>query len=100
MLIKAADDKQPEVDALEALLSRPDVGRERRARIEQEIRSIRAGVSGERDAAYEIEFHLAANKNQMTLHDLRVECDGRVAQIDHLIINRLLDIWVCESKHL
>jgi len=99
MLIKAADDKQPEVDALEALLSRPDVGRERRARIEQEIRSIRAGVSGERDAAYEIEFHLAANKNQMTLHDLRVECDGRVAQIDHLIINRLLDIWVCESKH-
>ena len=99
MLIKAADNKQPEVDALEALLSRPDVGRERRARIEQEIRSIRAGVSGERDAAYEIEFHLAANKNQMTLHDLRVECDGRVAQIDHLIINRLLDIWVCESKH-
>jgi len=35
----------------------------------------------------------------MTIHDLRIEVDGRVAQIDHLIINRLLDIWVCESKH-
>ena len=56
-------------------------------------------MSGERDAAYAIEFHYGANKNRMTIHDLRIELDGRVAQIDHLIINRLLDIWVCESKH-
>ena len=99
MQIKSADDKQPQIDALEALLPRPDVDGTTRRRIEQEIRMIRAGASGERDAAYEIEFHHGANKNQMTLHDLRIECDGRVAQIDHLIINRLLDIWVCESKH-
>jgi hypothetical protein len=99
MQIKSADDKQPQIDLLDALLARPDVDGATRRRIEQEIRMVRAGVSGERDAAYEIEFHLGANKNQMTLHDLRVECDGRVAQIDHLIINRLLDIWVCESKH-
>jgi hypothetical protein len=97
--IKSADDKRPEIDALEGFLARPDVDGATRWRIEQEIRMIRAGASGERDAAYEIEFHLAANRNQMTLHDLRIECDGRVAQIDHLIINRLLDIWVCESKH-
>jgi hypothetical protein len=97
--IKSADDKQPQIDALEALLLRPDVDGTTRRLIDQEIRMIRAGVTGERDAAYEIEFHLGANKNQMTLHDLRIECDGRVAQIDHLIINRLLDIWVCESKH-
>ena len=35
----------------------------------------------------------------MTIHDLRIEVGGRVAQIDHLVINRLLDIWVLESKH-
>ena len=99
MLIKSADDKQPQIDALEALLARSDVDAQTRRRIEQEVRMIRAGASGERDATYEIEFHLATNKNQMTIHDLRIECDGRVAQIDHLIINRLLDIWVCESKH-
>jgi hypothetical protein len=34
----------------------------------------------------------------MTIHDLRLEVAGRVAQIDHLIIDRLLGIWVCESK--
>jgi len=99
LLIKSADDKQPQIDALEALLARSDVDAQTRRRIEQEVRMIRAGASGERDATYEIEFHLATNKNQMTIHDLRIECDGRVAQIDHLIINRLLDIWVCESKH-
>ena len=99
MQIKSADDQQPQIDALEALLPRPDVDGTTRRRVEQEIRMIRAGATGEREAAYEIEFHLGANKNQMTLHGLRIECDGRVAQIDHLVINRLLDIWVCESKH-
>lgn len=34
----------------------------------------------------------------MVLHDLRLECEGRVAQIDHLLINRFLEIYVCESK--
>ena len=29
----------------------------------------------------------------------RLEVDGRVAQIDHLIVNRFLHVWVCESKH-
>ena len=35
----------------------------------------------------------------MILNDLRVEHNDLVAQIDHLIINRWLDIWVCESKN-
>jgi hypothetical protein len=60
---------------------------------------MRAGVAGERDAAYEIEFYFSQSPNFVTIHDLRIDHDGRVAQIDHLIINRLLQIWVCESKH-
>jgi hypothetical protein len=96
--IKAADDKRPQVDALTSLLSRPDVLPPTRKRIEQEIRNIRAGEKGERDAAYDIEFHYGDTKNVVTVHDLRVECDGRVAQIDHLLINRLLEICICESK--
>ncbi|MEK9817093.1 MAG: nuclease-related domain-containing protein, partial [Limnobacter sp.] len=38
-------------------------------------------------------------KNWAVIHDLRIEHKGRVAQIDHLLINRLMEIWVCESKH-
>ncbi len=34
----------------------------------------------------------------MVLHDLRIEEAGQVAQIDHLLINRFLEIYVLESK--
>jgi hypothetical protein len=50
--------------------------------------SIRAGIAGERDAAYAIEFELGGCQNRCTIRDLRLEVDGRVAQIDHLIVRR------------
>ena len=99
MLIKAADDRQADLDALADLLTRPDVNGATRKRIDQEIRTIRAGVKGERDAAYEIDFFCRDRPNWAVLHDLRLEVDGLVAQIDHLLISRLLIFWVCESKH-
>lgn len=99
MQIKAADDRTADIKVLEGLLARPALPMATRQEIEQEIRSIRAGVVGERDAAYEIEFYFGKSRNYVTIHDLRIDHDGRVAQIDHLIINRVLQIWVCESKH-
>lgn len=99
MQVKAADDRTADIKALEGLLERPDLPAATRQRIDQEIRSMRAGVVGERDAAYEIEFYFGTSQNYVTIHDLRIEHDGRVAQIDHLILNRVLQIWVCESKH-
>lgn len=98
MIIKTADDKNPEISALEALCSRPDVSPDVRKRIEQEIRNVRAGIKGEKDAAYEIDFHFGTTKNYAIIHDLRIECEGRVAQIDHLLIGRFLDMWICETK--
>jgi hypothetical protein len=99
MKIKAADDIRPDLDALRGLLRRPDLGAKTRSAIELEIRTMEAGAEGERDAAYEIEFYCNKSKNQATIHGLRLEIGDRTAQIDHLIVNRLLDIWVCESKH-
>lgn len=99
MLIKSADDKQPQIAALEALLARPDADAEMRRRIEIEIKKVRAGVAGERDATYEIEFVLGRSPHWATIHDLRLEVGDRVAQIDHIVINHLLDVWVVESKH-
>jgi nuclease-like protein len=97
-VLKVADDKQREIDALQALISRSDVNPPTKKRIEEEIWRIRAGMKGEKDAAYEIDFYYAAGDNHVVIHDLRVEFKGRVAQIDHLILNRAFDIWVCESK--
>lgn len=99
MLIKKADDREADIAALKALRDRPDLDSWTRERADQELRRLQAGGKGERESAYEIEFLLGANRNRATIHDLRIEVEGRVAQIDHLIIDRLLGITVCESKH-
>lgn len=99
MIIKEADDKRTQIETLQSLLERSDATPDIRKRIEQELRNIRAGMKGETEAAYEIGFHFGPSKNWAIIHDLRIECDGRIAQIDHIVINRLLDIYVCESKH-
>ncbi|MBK8320828.1 MAG: NERD domain-containing protein [Betaproteobacteria bacterium] len=98
MIIKQADDKSKDIQTLQELAARTDATPDVRQRIEQEIRNIRSGMKGEAEAAFEMEFNYAASKNWMVIHDLRLECDGRVAQIDHLLINRFLEIYVCESK--
>jgi len=99
MIIKEADDKKPAIRELQALLSRPDCKADAKKRIEQEIRNIQAGARGEEEAAYEMKVHWGESKNWMAIHDLRIEHGGLVAQIDHLLINRFMEFWVCESKH-
>lgn len=98
MLIKSADDKTKDIETLQGLLNHPTASADTKRKIEQEIRFIQSGVKGERDAAYEIEFDYGSSKNWAVIHDLRIEHRGRVAQIDHILINRFLDVWVCESK--
>ncbi|MEI2678561.1 MAG: nuclease-related domain-containing protein [Burkholderiaceae bacterium] len=99
MLIKAATDRSQDLETLQSLLTAPGITASTRTLIDKEIRNIRAGAKGESEAAYEIEFHHKASRNWAVIHDLRIEHQGRVAQIDHLLINRWLEIWVCESKH-
>lgn len=99
MIIKSSDDRQPDIDALTALLARSDLSPSTRQKIEQEIRTIRAGITGEREAAYELDFHYGASTKSVVIHDLRIEVEGHTAQIDHLLISRFLDFWVFETKH-
>lgn len=100
MIIKAADDKRQEIAALERLLARHAEDARRRDQIEQMIRRLRAGIRGEEEAAYEMRVHWGDSKDWMVIHDLRVRHDDLTAQIDHLLMNRWLEIWVCESKRV
>jgi hypothetical protein len=99
MIIKNAEDKQCQIEALQTLLAHPGADSSIKKRIEREILNIKAGVRGEEEAAYEIKVHWGESKNWMVIHDLRIEHGGLVAQIDHLLINRFMEVWVCESKH-
>lgn len=99
MVIKPADDKESHVAGLERLAARPDADAAIRKRIELDIRFQRAGMRGEREAAYEIDFTYGpTSENWVVIHDLRLVHLGRVAQIDHLLMNRLLQCYVLETK--
>jgi hypothetical protein len=98
MQFKAAERRDADVIALERLLDRAHVPATTRKRIEIEIAQIRSGEKAERAAAYDIELYFGRSDNWATIHDLRIEVDGLAAQLDHLIMNRLAEVWVCESK--
>ena len=98
MIIKSRDPKDRDIAELDALLKQADAPG-KRFLIERELRAMRAGIAGEEDCAYYINFYFGKSDNWCVIHDLRIEHQGSVAQIDHLLINRLFDIYVIESKN-
>jgi hypothetical protein len=100
MIIKQADSKTKDLEALEQLLQWPDLAQQTRQNIEQQIRLIRAGIKGEAESAYQLQFHFGNHPDWVIINDLRLQYQGKVAQIDHLLINRHLQIFVCESKRV
>lgn len=99
MIIKSADSRQPHIQQLMQLQSRPDLSDKQRELLAREIHAIQKGEQGERNGAYEIDFHLKDTQNWAVIHDLRIEHQDRAAQIDHLLINRMLEIYVVETKN-
>jgi hypothetical protein len=100
LIIKEPDGSQHDLAALQKLLNERHVDGLTQRRIEDQIRNIRAGAKGEADAAYQMKLHFGSNLDWVIIHDLRIEHDGLSAQIDHLMINRLLEFWICESKSI
>lgn len=97
MLIKSVDDRAGEMAKLEHAVG--VLHGEAKQRAGAELRQRKAGLKGEQDAAYLLDFHYGASTRSALIHDLRLECAGRVAQIDHLLITRWLECYVLESKH-
>lgn len=100
MRIKKADDKSKRLTLLESLLSDKRVNAEGQKWLDKELWALRTGIQGEKDAAHYLDTYFDTNsQNTVLLHDLRVEVDGQVAQIDHLLINRLFEFILIESKN-
>ena len=100
MLLKSADDKRPGLTVLKALLDRPGTSGRQRAAIRQQINAIETGERGESDVAYFLNFSLRNNPNTHVIHDLRIEHEGRVAQIDHVVVSRYRFVYALETKSL
>lgn len=67
--------------------------------IKQEINKLETGLEGEKETAYFIDFNLKDSENYVILHDLRFEIDGLTAQIDHLLINKVIGVVLVETKN-
>ncbi len=97
MLIKQADGHTEELEQLENLAKSGTEDVAKHAAKELAIR--KAGINGEKGSAYLLDFYYAGSPNWALIHDLRLEHNGRVAQIDHLLISRWMECYVLESKH-
>ena len=96
MLYKTIDSKEKEINQLKALLTQSKNPKQK-AIIKIDLQRIENGYRAEKDNAYYLDFYFKDSPKNILLHDVRIEYNGQVAQIDHLIINRF-GIEVLESK--
>mgnify|MGYP001627823836 CR=1 FL=1 len=62
------------------------------------ILKLKAGHSAEKSAAYLLDKLFQESNRSILLHDLRLDLDGDVAQIDHLSLNRYGFVKLYETK--
>jgi len=98
MILKTKDSRKSDILELNRLLSLKPTAKQRFL-IERELKCLMSGERNEQNSAYYLDFSYKNSPNWAVIHDLRIEHRGRVAQIDHLIINRFLDVFVLESKN-
>lgn len=98
MIIKKKVSLAEAAATLDSLLTLP-LNSQQRFLVARELKTLRAGERGEQDSAYFLDFAYGNSKNWALIHDLRLEWKGRVAQIDHLAINRFLEVYVLETKN-
>ena len=100
MIIKEVDSKKRDIDILTQLLRRCDLSEANRCQIQKRLNRLYSGIKGEAESAYQLNFYFGQSHDWIILHDLRLVDRRQVAQIDHLLINRCLQIFVCESKRV
>lgn len=99
MLLKSADDKSKRLALLEELQRSQLLDQTQKKWLRDELMRLTKGIQGERESAHYLDSYFKDGVNHVVLHDLRFVVDGEVAQIDHLIINRLIGIYLLETKN-
>jgi len=96
MIFKEFDSKQETIKVLNRLMQH-STNDKQKALILKDLNLLKNGIEAEKQNAYYIDFYLKDSKHIIVLHDIRLEHNGRTAQIDHMLINRF-GIELLESK--
>lgn len=99
MIIKEKDSIEADVAQLERISKLPYLATEKRSQAEKILKTLRAGTQGGKSPAYFIDFYFQDSPNWSVIHDFRLEHGSSAVQIDHLLINRFLDVYVLDTKH-
>jgi hypothetical protein len=99
MLLKKADDKSKRLALLRDLQKSTLLDSRQKVWLSDQLAALETGIAGERDSAYYLDQYFKDAENHVLLHDLRFVMEGDVAQIDHLIINRAVGIYLIETKN-
>lgn len=99
MLLKSADDKSKRLNLLEELQQSRLLGQHQKNWLHEELIRFKNGIQGEKESAHYLDGYFKNGENHVVLHDLRFIVDDEVAQVDHLIINRMLGIYLLETKN-
>lgn len=97
MILKQPDERGQDISKLEDLLSRTH--RSIHAEINQKIRNLKAGIKAENQSKYYIDFAFKSHRDFYVLHDLRLIVNDRVAQFDHVIFHRSMNVYIVETKN-
>lgn len=95
MLIKTADDQSIALAALDRLAQG---GGRHAMRAARELQHRREVIRGNAHAAGLIDSDYARSPDWAVIHDLYLQHGGRYAHIDHLLINRWMDVYVLDSS--
>jgi len=90
------DKRLAELEKIHAHVSKKD--KRIANQVKGDILKLKAGHSAEKNAAYMLDKLFLEAKHNILLHDLRLEIDGDVAQIDHLSLNRFGFVRLYETK--
>ena len=96
---KQTDPIDHKLSELEQILTHVS-GKDKRIanQVKGDILKLKAGHSAEQTAAHLLDKQFQESKRAIVLHDLRLDLDGDIAQIDHLSINRFGFVMLFETK--
>lgn len=98
MLIKECDSREYDVLVLEVLAQDAALAGSERHQVLQALRTMRARQVRRRTLATQLDSLLGARDDWIVLHDLRLWQKDKVIEIDHLLINCLMQAWVLDAS--
>jgi len=98
-IVKTIDPIEHKIAELEDILANAQLKDQRIAKqVKGDILKIKAGHTAEKNAAFMLDKLFIRSDRSVLLHDIRLEIDGDVAQIDHLSLNRFGFVSLFETK--